>query len=131
MKFKYYLAVIILTLATLLYACEEAVEYPAKVEHLENIILQSQQNADNSFSFLDDQLTISVSNQDIKPFMDDEDLVQAGTKSEWTIDKYNVKTREDVYHITGTGIDIKLKRIGKRIIQDSDGERYATQIDLK
>ncbi|MEK3955802.1 MULTISPECIES: hypothetical protein [unclassified Psychrobacillus] len=129
-KIKYIWALVILTLLTLLVACEEGIEFPAKEEHLKNVIFQSENNMDNSLSFFDDKLTIRVNSQKIKPFMDENDLVNAGTKSEWIIEKYKVKTSGDEYHITGEGVDIKLKRIGKRIIQDTEGERYSTDKDL-
>jgi len=106
-------------------------EYPAKKSHLEDIIFSEQGNTSNQLIFSEGTLTIIQSGLEIKPDMNPKDG-EGKEPSEVVYQDIQVKTKGDTYFITsGNDLSLELKRIGERILQDENGERYATSQTLE
>ncbi|WP_394191856.1 hypothetical protein [Paenisporosarcina quisquiliarum] len=105
-------------------------EYPAEKSHLEDIIFFEQDNQSNQLIFSEGSLTIIQSGLEIKPDMDPKEG-EGKEPSEVVYRDIQVKTKGDTYFITsGDELSLELQRIGERILQDENGERYGTSQTL-
>ncbi|MBU0903547.1 MAG: hypothetical protein KKF57_00005 [Firmicutes bacterium] len=106
-------------------------EYPAMKSHLEDIIFFEQDNQSNQLIFSEGSLTIIQSGLEIKPDMNPKDG-EGKEPSEVIYQDIQIKTKGDTYFITsGKDLSLELRRIGERIFQDENGERYGTSQTLE
>ena len=106
-------------------------EYPAEKSHLEDIIFFEQDNQSNQLIFSEGNLTIIQSGIQIKPDINPKDG-EWKEPSEVVYQDIQIKTKGDTYFITsGNDLSLELQRIGERILQDENGERYGTSQTLE
>ncbi|GEL03895.1 lipoprotein [Rummeliibacillus stabekisii] len=107
-------------------------KYFAKKSDLENTVFSGQTEEANQLIFNKDNLTIITNPtlNNIKPSTNP----QKNTNEKSSENHYNnikIRTAGNTYTITGSnGLDLKLKKVGKRVISDLDGNEYSTERDL-
>lgn len=88
-------------------------------------------NQGNQLIFWEGNLTIINDGVEIKPDIDPSDA-KGKERSEVVYHDIQIKTKGDTYFITnGDDLSLELQRIGERILQDENGQRYSTSQNLE
>lgn len=94
---------------------------------LEGQRLTGRDNTTNMMTFDGNQLEIQQGESNVKPYMDTQKSVKV-KKS--TYDDVTVTLDGDTYTIEAKGLSMKLKKVGKRLLEDEQGETYVTTMEL-
>lgn len=94
---------------------------------LEGQQLVGRDNQMNVMTFDGNTLEIQKGTTNVKPYMDTQ---KSTTVEKKTYKNVHVKVKGDTYMITGENVSMKLKKTGKRIVEDENGEEYVTSAPL-
>lgn len=111
-----------LALVLCLSACASSASNP-----LDGQRLTGRDNTMNMMTFDGKQLEIQQGESNVKPYMDTQKSVKV-KKS--TYDDVTVTLEGDTYTIEAKDLSMKLKKVGKRLLEDEQGETYVTTMEL-
>lgn len=111
-----------LALVLCLSACASSAANP-----LDGQRLTGRDNTMNMLTFDGDQLEIQQGENNVKPYMDTQKSVKV---KKATYDDVTVTLDGDTYTIEAKGLSMKLKKFGKRLLEDEQGETYVTTMEL-